>query len=395
MNSSSTSTNAARNRRRRLRKRQIKKVKNVTTTVVTPVPSKRQQKLNMQSWEPTVPKFRFSECTKAYGQALINPFRVFEHLPCIPDTIVLPSNKFLARCRGVMYTASSAGNGYVLFNPFQMAYNDAVDGGTFRGAPIHYTGPTGTYGHTGFSCVITGGAAEAGVIPAGSNSPYDGNFLNDPSRSFRLVAAGLAVRFIGSSFYNGGRVILYRNQSNAAIPNGTSASTLLNDNYAVSVPLSRKMEYITYTPDDPLLLGYQKLAFYDPLSGGADRSSILIYVDGASSSNPAVLEFEAISYFELLGSNIPLTRSEADPVGMASIITGLPTSAPTTSPEVAEQSMWDRAYNALQHMSGPAMATASAAVQLGGMYMKARYGTSRDQFASINYPTQGVTIEDV
>jgi len=285
-------------------------------------------------------KVRIEQCTVDYARAVTNPFGVRNTLPCIPDMLTIPSNKFSAKARGVFSTGTE-GVGFVSFNPWLMLINNGGNSASATSYPVVFT--TSQYAGIEFDPTVTSGAFETGVNGANSNSPYNSSFFNSNARQFRLVAAGIKVTYAGSNFRNQGRLILYKQQGNTDIITGADSSDLLEDNYTTIVPVSRKPEYVFYTPDSYYLNSYYAFQAFDPNVGGStSRRSLMIYIDGGDQEVPQSWTFEAISYFEAIGPSLTLSKSHSDPQGMGDVIESLPVRNPTSNPKVVENTVLSR-----------------------------------------------------
>jgi hypothetical protein len=354
--------NSSKNRKRRLRKQA--KNKQAKTIIVN------DQKL-------------ISKCVREYAGAVVNPFGTRGVMPCIPDNIILPSMKIQTRSRGV-FSTGTMGVGFVTLNPWLMVRNDGGFAETTHSFPITYTLPE----YTGFvyTNTVVLGALPVGVTTANSNSMFDDGFIANPDRQLRLVAAGLKVTYIGSNFRNQGRLVLARNQSNAAFDDGSTTSDLLNDNYNQSLPISRKSEYVFYSPDSYFLNGYNAFnANYDPNNGAADRRPLLIMIDGGDTDTPQSWQFEAVAYFEIIGPNLTLSKSHSDPEGLAMLQESLPIRAPTATPKVVEESVMNRLVG---FAKSKLLEYGPAAAGYAANFVANRY------LSPAGY-TQSLTIEDV
>jgi len=347
--STKTTKNRVRRQRRTERLRLLKqegKIRSIKNPSGKPKVGRKGRPSQPSSTPASNLGIRLSRCTEIYARSLVNPFGPLPLLPCIPDTVTLPSHKFVSKCRGVFSTGTANGIGWVLFDPFKQASNNnSVVGGQVD-FPVIYT--DNTYASAGITVVAAGGVfTTVGINGANGNSSFTIASLSTADRQIRLVSAGLSVRYIGTDFRNQGRVILYRNQGNytGALNGSLTGSVLLQDNYAISVPVARKTEYVYYIPDSFAGLSYQlytTMVAANPTLGGY---SYIIYVDGGDTTTAQSWEFETVTYWELVGSNLTLTRSEADPVGMGATMSSLPTKAPSQPPPVEEQNFLMKIYD--------------------------------------------------
>lgn len=320
------SQKTAQNRNRRRRKKAIKK------------------EMNSLNRLPLVTNnVKLRPCTAEYAVALVDPFGSRKTDPCIPDSIVLPSNKFQTKARFTM-TTGSQGTGFVLFDPWHMAYRDGSLSSTYNTAPVVFT--NGAYANTGVNTTIVGGAfVMAGLDIANSNSMFTNADL--AGRELRLVAAGLRVTYTGSNFRNQGQVYLARTQFNTSFPLIFTIGALTQDNYTSIVPVSRKSEYCFYTPDTHDFLSYHPQGYYVGAQGGSDHFAYGIFIQGGDPASPQSWFVEAISYFEMIGPGLTLTKSHSDIEGMGIVQESLPVRNPTSPPGKVAQSVLSKVVNSL------------------------------------------------
>lgn len=333
-----SSSKTKQNRSRRLRKNKKKKVQKQTTQTLHTIVSK---------------------CTKEYAAALVNPFGARQVLPCIPDNIVMPSLKLQTKIRGV-FSTGTLGTGFVVLNPWQMLSNDNGFGTTAINSPVVST--TNAYPLNSFSISVAGGMfVQPGLTASNSNSDLNIAFTTTAGRQMRLVAAGLKVQYIGSSFRNQGRVVLATNTANTPFANFVTGAGLLLNNYNISVPVSRKSEYVFYRPDSHGLLSYFDYSSYLPslTPANADRKSLLIYVEGGDTEVPQSFEFEAVAYFEIIGPNMTLSTSHSDPSGLGATLSALPVRNPSSEPKEVEASVFQRIWKEVSEQSSSIVVEAS------------------------------------
>jgi len=348
---SSTKQRRQRNRRRRLRQNKNRKVK------------KDVKKAVARYAQPRViqPATRISECAKDYARAVTNPFGRFSNLPCIPDFTIVPSAKLQCKIRGT-FSTGSAGVGYVALNPLTAIFNNESGLGGVIDQPVIYT--TAAYSDAYFHYEISGGAiTTAGVAAANSNSPYKNE---NQDWTWRVVGAGIQVRYMGSNFRNQGSVYLYQSPGNEDIPHTSSDVTngvdFLKSNFTVMVPVSRKSEFVYYQPKRHNDTFYQSEAEALPTRTGDQNFILLIYVEGGDEDTPQSWSFEATVFYEIQGQGLPLTPSHSDPNGYAAVVSSLPNVNPETSPESLTQNVLSRAMNYLGNQISGAVSTAAPIV---------------------------------
>jgi len=349
-----SSNPTAKSRRRR-------RVVKTTTTQVTnqnnsaPRRRRRNRRRGKRAVATKLSPRAIAKCAQEYGVALVNPFGLRSTLPCIPDVSVMPSYKFQVKARGV-FSTGTLGVGFIILDPFMMMWNNGIPNVPTESntAPVVFTTPT--YAGTTIGYLPSEDGLPTGVEIGQSNSMFDSAFYSNTTRKIRLVASGLRISYVGSNFRNQGRITIYRNQGNESIVNGTTNSTMLKDNYTSICPISRKSEYVFYTPDNAEHLSYLSgRDHFDPNSGApdaADHHCMAIFIEGGDTENPQSWLFEAISYFEMIGPNLTLSPSHSDPVGMGTVLSSLPVKAPTSTPPVVAESLMNRVGQTLLEQFG-------------------------------------------
>lgn len=262
-------------------------------------------------------------------KALVDPFNV-KRAPCLPDTIILPSHKYTTKASGIFSTGAS-GLGYVLFDPWKMAVRDNTSIDTYFVSPIIST--LNTYNYTDMKYLTS----DIGTCISihGSNSPYTYFDLQSAKTQYRLVAAGIRVRYMGTSFRNQGRIIQYRTVSNASVPQNFTGAQMMNQPYTYSRPVrDGGQPYVYYVPDHPSYIGYNSPSYFygESAAGGSDRFAYALLIEGGDTESPQSFEFEAEAHFELIGGNYSTSDSEGDSVGFNATLGALSTRAPISDP---------------------------------------------------------------
>jgi len=133
-----------------------------------------------------------SECTTGYTKLLVDPFTA-QHDACVPSPPAFPSEKLTCFSKGVLTTSTVAGRGFLLISPYTLISNDSSLGvlttdGSFAGATFAQSG--------------------TGVVANFSNSPYATADVgtDETDVQYRLVAAGIRVRYNGTSQNRGGSI---------------------------------------------------------------------------------------------------------------------------------------------------------------------------------------------
>jgi len=254
----------------------------------------------------------FSQCTKDYANALIDPWSV-PRPPCVPDNITLPSFKFGARARGT-FIVGTAGTGFIINNPYITSNDQAAGFST-----------DATFG----SPDIEGGGV-TGVNPYFNDSPFEAVDFGDLKNQARLVGAGLKVRYTGTEINRSGQCVSFRSPTNRdPLASGPITNAqLLSYKESASNPVDRDWHYAVYRPSTPTDLAY---------ANPNNLQSNFCLVVGVFGAQPGQsFEFDYVSWFETVGSNMPnLTRSHSDPIGMSAVSMAMPATQPTRSPSTS------------------------------------------------------------
>lgn len=260
---------------------------------------------------------QITECTKGYLAARMNPCRTISPLPCIPDVIVIPSNKFRTRALGAFVT-NAAGQGLIGVAPYRTYRNNSAGANDYPvwTSSLIYAPSLGA----DFGLAVLN--APTGVNMTG---PYSIADLNVQSTQLRLVGCGVQVYYEGTVFNKGGRMCLYRSPANIGIQSGT-INTLMAIPATRVTPITTEWRGVVYEPDDPDFLGYQQTATLE--AANVDRTAVLlIVVTGLPVSTS--FEFEVSSYWEMIGSltigNTNYTKAHSDVVGMSAVNSIQPT----------------------------------------------------------------------
>jgi hypothetical protein len=278
---------------------------------------------------PPHPKLLLSQCAKNYLHALINPYVAPKELPCVPDFIALPSYKLQTVIRGTM-TVGVDGVGFVVYNPFTAVNSNNTIITSSTNYPLLYTGPT--YALNYYNVLVTSGTLPTGVFGAGSNSPLSDTAPPLNLASVRLVGGAVRIRYSGTEFYRGGTVVSYRAQDAVNIPDGATTANLLISPLCIQESASRRWHSVNWIPSRATDLAYQPFAFYDPNQSSPQSYVLLIMVNSPGSTTASqTFDFEAVSYYEVIGNNLQLTPSHNDPVGYGAVQTAVAT------PRISEQ----------------------------------------------------------
>lgn len=297
-----------------------------------------------------------SPCASSYLRALCDPFSDFSTLPCIPDSITIPSYKFRCVSRGSAFVGIN-GIGAVAFDPWTMAWRDAA-----LDSPLLLS----TAANDWLSTTSIPGTTSPFWTLNQSNSLFTYANLSASGIAIRLVAAGIRISYTGTQLNMGGQMNIVRLPSNNSVV-GTSPASLTNLTTTTVVPVTRSTHFVNYYPDQPWQLGYLTPSTFAHSHEEGDLYPLCFTFNGITGSSFYV---EAVSYFEVVGSTFPPTPSHMDTVGYSAIMTGAQTVAPpATTPQswlaTASQRVADAMITGISHVAtGVGSAAASTAVHM-------------------------------
>lgn len=277
----------------------------------------------------TIPKMvpRLGKCAKDWISVLYNPFKDFDTLPCIPDIITFPSQKVMYKTRGV-FTINSTGSGYVSMNPYVPTAGAFTVSQPQSWAPLIFTDGTATGLNAGINPmhVRLSGIPLAGYGANYWNSPYSSDQvlidLTNDSLQWRVVGAGLKVKYAGTPLNRKGTVVLYEDPTNdgwldTIIPSGRSENELLQIEEATYTALTEDEYSVTFKPRQQLDLEYSA-NWFDASPAAAGLTAYDVIAIGAFGCEVgSSFAYEAVIYYEMIGSKTNgRTKSHSDPIGM-------------------------------------------------------------------------------
>lgn len=349
---------------------------------------------------PATQQVRFSKSIDAYVRALTNPYSSIAPLPGIPADLALPSHKFKTRVR-VTLGIGTNGSGYAILRPMLGAFSDTIamdyDVPAVANVPFYpvtVTDVTWT-GTTLQEYNAATGARLAGLVGCGSDSPFTRADFEDasdfyPIRKYRLVAAGIKVRYRGKEVDRAGTITLYRSTANSANTPADEAS-LLRSHHATRAPVDRKWHSVTYRPSDPSMYAYNSISPYVREQGGDDRvhgltgsetrghapavAAIIMITGGTPDTT---YDLEADMHFEQIGPGVTLSVTPTDPVGMSAVISANNLVQNTRQPEHEHAQMLKGMVNHVsKHITTSHLATAAKVAKSVGTSALAAYGASK------------------
>jgi len=266
-----------------------------------------------------------STCSFTYLKVLADPFISTIVEACIPDVIALPSRKEFYTAKGT-FTVGTNTVGFVSMNPWNMIVANPTTNAIGTEAAICAS-------VTGFNLPgspVAPNSATPNVVFYSGNGLFSAGALNTNDLEFRLVGAGLRIRYIGSKLLQAGHVSMFRFPNNT--PLGTGAPPVVSLTNALTVPSnhtspvdSEKWCQITYAPSRTSDISY--VSYDTPtVPGNLDYRIMHALIEGAPAGQS--FEWEAVAFFEIVGGGVTVglqaTPSHSDPVGYSAVLSSLP-----------------------------------------------------------------------
>jgi hypothetical protein len=260
-----------------------------------------------------------SQCAVDYARCTANPFT--GPLGCVPSSPSAMSRSVRTFIKGEFRTGTTTGIGYISMDPDNMIANDA--------AAVFYTRAGST------STTISTFPLAAGDQLAFSNSEYSlVSFTNNPvGGTYRIVAAALRIRYIGTELNRGGTIIAFVDPTNTPTV-GRDASSLLAEECSRKFPVTKS--WIT--------IHWRAILSTDYLfetAGPYNASCPLAFYVEAPGGVESVFEYEAACVFEVNGQNVRgMKNTHVDPIafsGTQQITQVEPSMQPSTVDVVAKE----------------------------------------------------------
>jgi len=339
-----------------------------------------------------------SVCALAYAAARTDPHSLLgkPNLPCIPDGASQPSFKFSARTR-FEFVIGTAGAGGVACWPWRHAANNQISVPTFPASYVAMSAArtTAAYASTGaqFGAVpfIDTAAPPVGVVPVfTSNSLFRavdlGNDLAAPiggmgTRGLRLVGSAIRIGYTGAVTDQKGTLTLIRNPNATAnvTVDSDDLSELLDNNTAVRLNVRDMMaENANGVSYAPILL--TDTSYVTPpfsatniLPGtpqlneqaAVNRLGYLALITGGTPGSVFTVDY--LSFFEATGTQLPLTASEADPLGFMSVSSAHASTVPSADPRTSMREVLRLAAKSVLNGSGALLRHAGTEILRGYM----------------------------
>jgi len=246
-----------------------------------------------------------SDCASDYARCLANPFT--GPIACVPTFPALMTQRMKCYAKGVLSTGTNS-FGYIVVDPAQLVANN-------------------------FSAIVTSTAATAVAVVAtnavqdpnaaffATNSEYASTaFGSTPATAkYRIVGAGVRIRYIGTQLNLGGYLIGLHEPDHNNLNNQTIANLDAQLESRRLVP-DREWATVLYKPIETL-----DLEFQDSFPGNASASADGAYYMGFAITSAVAgqpFEWEYYGVYEMEGRNLRRkTPSHKDPVGFSAVHT--------------------------------------------------------------------------
>lgn len=246
-----------------------------------------------------------SPLSKAYALSLVDPFT--GPLACVPAFPSVPSQKIRAFSKGFFSTGVSAANdfGFITMNPF------AAVGNTSNFVSFSES----AYGGSTISATFAAGSVN--TVP--SNSPFATAAFGttDALAKFRIVSAGLRIRYTGTELNRGGVVVGFVHPTRSPVINSSFTDI---DGQRLSRRFHPKSDgsWLTVLYCPSLTNDLQ----YNSAVGTLASAHMCFVLKAPTAAIGATFEYEAYVQFEVNGRDIAgMSPSGADPTGLAIVHT--------------------------------------------------------------------------
>lgn len=209
------------------------------------------------------------------------------------------SSKQRSWTKGTLSTGTT-GFGFIMFDPVGAAVNDRSS--VWASDSSYAAGVTAISG--------------AGVVATNSNSQYSSADIGatNPLNQFRVVGAGVRIRYAGTELNRGGFVNALADPTHSN-QTGASLLTIRAEPEAKQFPVNREWTTVLYRP-----------VFNDELNYQSDWTlavpAHVIVVTAASAATPLTYEYECFTVHEFQGRSVKgMTPSHSDPTGFAAVNT--------------------------------------------------------------------------
>lgn len=269
--------------------------------------SKRKEKAELMV-ENT---FRVGKCATDFAASLADPFSGPTEA-CLPVTPSISSRKVRTFVRGQLVTGT---NGYGFLTAQPLASNDGnlISGSVGTAACYSSSAAFAGFGIPVLNTGVTG------VVAYNHNGDYSASQFSAQLAQVRLVSMGMRIRWAGTEFSRGGRIILYEDPEHADwSQTGISLSQLLANEKSREFKVSEDWTTLCHSgPVMPSEYDFAPTPFGPFGASSTPAHYLLALVQAANSSG---LDFEVYWNWEISGRNVRgKSRSDADDLGFTTV----------------------------------------------------------------------------
>lgn len=267
---------------------------------------------------------RLGSCSLEYATSLENPFKEGP-IGCIPSYPIIKTQRTKLWSQGAFTTSTDAGKaGFITMNPWHVANN----ANSSTSVPNGFVQCTELATFVGSAIdLATTATPVTGVSMLYPNSPFTFAQFGAGSTNvqFRLVSAGLRIKYSGTSLAQGGTVFGLHQPNHESVDGYTASSIMSFDEGEKFVVLDQQRGKqdawftVLYRPVDPDDCEFSDLAG-NPSGSGGTPNHIMGFLVIAPSTTPITFEYEAFANVEFTGAPARAKQlSWADPVGFAAV----------------------------------------------------------------------------
>lgn len=225
-----------------------------------------------------------SECAAAYAKCLANPFN--GPIACLPASPSVMSHKFRSWNKGTIITGT-AGYGFIYADPRTGVTNDLGFGLVTQSA---FAGTTFTYTGVGVQAVTSNSAFDAAsfsALPAGN--------------AYRVVAAGIRIRYIGTELNRGGQILALADPTGSPMT-GMGSNSILAEVTSRKFPVNRTWTTVLWRPTT--ITDKQFVTNPGLYADVASFGTIGFLVVSPQAGIAAEFEYELSAVYEINGRNV-------------------------------------------------------------------------------------------
>lgn len=256
-----------------------------------------------------------SDCLIRYAKAAIMPTTYKGELPCIPDELPAPTYKFRTMVTATMKIGTN-GIGFACLNP-QLGQ---INNNAASGAGVDYPLVVSTATYPGTDSIGWDAAAlgTGWVLGYNTNSFFDYQTFGESP--FRVVAAGMTVKYSGQVVDQAGQVTMLQNDGLERFPTTVPITKITgNPRRNICIVKSDDICHVNYQPVSPENLAYVRRAEILPsgLTWGNNGYTLVIAVSGATPGTSFLVE--AVIFYEAQIPGLDASPSHSDILGLAQL----------------------------------------------------------------------------